>query len=190
MRRLLSATAICLAFGAGTPSPAHASCALPTGAGPTNLASQINAGPIAFVGTVVGTANNDRLARVKVESIWQGPVIPTLVTVSGSPAQESAATSVDRTYLVGQRYLFVPFTASSPFQDNSCSATQIYSSQLDALKPATAQPPAPGAAGPRASPCNHLAAANVAQAPPPPVGRLMPSILSDSTPNSRFTPVT
>ena len=144
----MSATAICLAFGAGTPSPAHASCALPTGAGPTNLASQINAGPIAFVGTVVGTANNDRLARVKVESIWQGPVIPTLVTVSGSPAQESAATSVDRTYLVGQRYLFVPFSASSPFQDNSCSATQIYSSQLDALKPATAQPPAPGAAGP------------------------------------------
>ena len=103
--------------------------------------------PIAFVGTVVGTSSNDRVARVKVESIWNGPVIPSMVTVSGTPDQSRAATSVDRTFKVGQRYLFVPFSATSPFQDNSCSPTQAYSSQLDALKPATAQPPGPGTDG-------------------------------------------
>jgi hypothetical protein len=148
MRRLLAAAAISLAMCGGAQSTAYASCGVLPGSGPTTLANQINAAPIAFVGTVVGTANNDRVARVKVESIWKGPVVPTLVTVSGTPDQGSAATSVDRTFQVGRRYLFLPFTASSPFQDNSCSATQIYSSRLDSFQPATAQPPGPGSAGP------------------------------------------
>jgi hypothetical protein len=144
MRRVLVMTFLAIAASIGSTTGAHASCAGPPGSGPSTLAAQVSAAPIAFVGTVIGTASNDRVAWVKVESIWTGPVIPTFVTVVGTPDQASAATSVDRTYRLGQRYLFVPFTASPPFQDNSCSATQVYSSQLDALKPAMAQPPAPG----------------------------------------------
>jgi hypothetical protein len=147
MKRLLIVTV--LAFGAsiGTVSNAQASCASPPGSGVTTLASQIDAAPIAFVGTVIGTSNTDRVARVKVESIWNGPVIPTFVTVSGTPDRGSAATSVDRTFKVGQRYLFVPFTSSPPFQDNACSPTRAYSSELDALKPAIVQAPGPGSDG-------------------------------------------
>lgn len=147
MKQLLIVTVLAMAASIGTVSSAQASCASSPGSGVTTLASQIDAAPMAFVGTVVATSNGDRIARVRVESIWNGPVIPTWVTVSGTPEQGSAATSVDRTFKVGQRYLFVPFTASSPFQDNACSATQPYSSELDALRPATAQAPGPGSDG-------------------------------------------
>jgi hypothetical protein len=69
------------------------------------------------------------------------------VTVSGTPDQRSAATSVDRTFTTGQRYLFVPSSPGSPFQDNNCSLTGLYSSQLDSLKPATSRSPSPGSDG-------------------------------------------
>lgn len=147
MKQLLIVAVLAFAASVGTGSSAQASCAVAPGSGVTTLASQIDAAPIAFVGTVIGTSSSDRVARVKVESIWNGPVIRTFVTVSGTPDQTSAATSVDRTFKVGQRYLFVPFTASSPFQDNACSPTQAYSSELDPLRPATAQAPGPGSAG-------------------------------------------
>jgi hypothetical protein len=148
MRRLLTAAVFALVASCGGAAGAQASCAVTPGSGPTLLAAAINAAPIVFVGIVVGTASNDRVARVRVESIWKGPVIPTLVTVSGTPDQVSAATSVDRTFKVGRRYLFVPFAFGTPIQDNSCSATQEYSSQVAGLQPATVQSPAPGTDGP------------------------------------------
>jgi hypothetical protein len=64
------------------------------------------------------------------------------VQVSGSPAAgSSAVTTVDRTYVVGQRYLFVPVNDRSPFQDNSCTATQPYTSSLAAYAPADPRAP-------------------------------------------------
>ena len=141
MKRFLPVAFLLCAMSIWGAGAAQASCAVLPG---TTLAGQIDAAPTAFVGTVIATSNSDRVARVRVESVWKGAGVPTFVTVSGTPAQGSAATSVDRTFAVGRRYLFVPSTGSSPFQDNSCSATQAYSTQLDSLKPATAQPPSPG----------------------------------------------
>ena len=139
-----------LGIGAGLLAaiPAAASCVGPSGPdGTSTLRSQLDAAPTVFVGTVISTSNNGRMARVRVESVWKGGPIPTTITVSGTPDPGAAATSVDRTYREGQRYLFVPTSATSPFQDNQCTATQPYAAALDALKPAGAQSPAPGSDG-------------------------------------------
>lgn len=148
MRRALAAASLAVLSTVLTaPTAVWASCAGPAGpGGAATLKAQVDAAPTVFVGTVVGTSNNDRVARVHVETVWRGSVL-SVVTVSGTPDPNSGATSVDRTFKAGQRYLFVPYSNSSPFQDNSCSATQAYSTQLDSLRPATAQPPAPGSDG-------------------------------------------
>ena len=125
-----------------------ASCAGPiTAAGAAPLQAQLDGAAVVFIGTVVGTSNSDRLARVKVETVWKGDGVPTYLTVSGTPAGGGAATSVDRTFRVGHRYLFAPYSGPSPYQDNNCSPTQEYSSSLDALRPSTAHLPAPGSDG-------------------------------------------
>jgi hypothetical protein len=102
---------------------------------------------LVFVGTVTFTSDNDRVARVKVESIWRGPELPAYVDVHGSPVSGlSAASSVDRKYSAGTRYLFVLFSANQPLQDNSCSATQVYTTEVAALAPGDARQPAPATA--------------------------------------------
>ena len=138
--------ALVLAFLTG-PAVA-ASCAGPIAApGAAPLKGQLDGAAVVFVGSVVGTSNSDRVARVNVETVWKGEGIPTYVTVSGTPAASSAATSVDRTFTVGHRYLFAPYSGPSPYQDNSCSPTQEYSSSLDGLRPSTAHPPTLGSDG-------------------------------------------
>ena len=132
-----------------SPTPAAAACAAPPGAG--GLQAAIAAAPLVFVGAVTSTSSNDRVAVVRVESIWKGPRIPETVVVSGTPEPGAAATSVDRTYSRGQRYLFFPYTSASPFQDSSCSATRPYTSDLDQLRPAGAVAPHPGTSSPDAS---------------------------------------
>lgn len=99
---------------------------------------------VVFVGTVLSTANGDREAVVKVERIWRGPDMVTYVRVKGTPGTADRATSVDRTYQTGQRYLFAPENSSPPFEDNSCSGTQVYTSALAAQAPADARQPKPG----------------------------------------------
>lgn len=122
------------------PWEAAASCAVLPGQTPGSFATA----PVVFVGTVVSTANSGREATVKVESIWRGPDLLTYVRVIGTPEPAAQATSVDRAYQAGQRYLFVPQNASSPFQDNNCSATQPYTSALASQAPADARAPQPG----------------------------------------------
>jgi hypothetical protein len=122
---LLLATAGLLGFA----GPAAASCALPPAAS-----------PYAFTGTVTAVDDGGRVATVQTES---GRV----VTVLGTPEVSSAATSVDRFYVVGARYRFHPLNGDSPYRDNACTAT----TRLDA----DASPPAgtPGAgASPRPGP--------------------------------------
>lgn len=122
------------------PSEAVASCAVL----PSQIPISFAIAPVVFVGTVVSTANGGREATVKVESIWRGPDLLTYVRVIGTPEPAAQATSVDRTYQAGQRYLFVPQNSSSPFQDNNCSATQLYNSALASQAPAGARAPQPG----------------------------------------------
>jgi len=148
MTRLLAAVIFVLMTSVLCAPAGSASCAGPVGpGGASSLQGQLETAAVVFVGTVVGTSNADRVARVKVETVWKGGGIPTYVTVSGTPDGGSAATSVDRSFTVGQRYLFAPDSASSPYQDNNCSVTQPYSSRLDGLRPATAHPPLPGSDG-------------------------------------------
>ena len=137
MARWLSALAIGALAALWAAIPAEASCA-----GPPVLSDQLDAAKVVFVGTVVSTTDGGRLARVKVEGIWKGPSLPVHVQVSGSPAAgSSAVTTVDRKYVAGQRYLFVPVNDQSPFQDNSCTATQPYTSSLAAYSPADPRQP-------------------------------------------------
>jgi hypothetical protein len=101
-----------------------------------------------FVGTVTSTSDNDRVARVEVQSIWKGPDLPAHVEVHGSPVSGwNAYSSVDRRFRAGERDIFVLFSASAPLQDNSCSATQIYTAEIAALAPADARSPAPATPG-------------------------------------------
>jgi hypothetical protein len=121
----------------------EASCVMPR-----PLPESVATAPLVFVGTVVSTADGDRVAHVKVESIWKGHNLPTYIDVHGSPASGfGVATSVDRRYRAGERDLFVLFSDQPPYQDNSCSATQPYTAQVAALAPADAKLPAPPTAG-------------------------------------------
>jgi hypothetical protein len=122
---------------------ADASCA-GGGPGSPSLGDRIAAAQTVFVGTVVYTSDQDRVARVKVESVWRGPALPAYVDVHGSPVSGPfTVSSIDRHYQSGTRYLFVPANANPPFDDNSCSLTQPYTADLGAYAPSDARAPVP-----------------------------------------------
>jgi hypothetical protein len=127
------------AFGLIGTAGVQASCARAP-----SLQEQLAASPLVFVGTVAFTSDNDRVARVKVESIWKGPDLPAYVDVHGSPVSGwFAFSSVDRTFRTGERDIFVLFSDRQPLQDDSCSATQPYTAEVAAFAPSNAQQPAP-----------------------------------------------
>ena len=110
------------------------------------IGQAIGSAPVVFVGTITGTSDGDRTATVHVDEVWRGPVLPAEVTLHGSPDVSAAATSVDRRYERGKQYLFIPENGrGSDFDDNSCSGTRAFSSDLQAYRPAGARryPPAP-----------------------------------------------
>ena len=139
MSKVCAAVLLALAaFAVISSTSARASCA-----GPPSVKDQVATARLVFVGTVAFTSDNDRVARVRVESIWKGPDLPAYVYVHGSPVSGPfTATSVDRTYRLGERDLFVLFSDRQPFQDNNCSATQPYTTELSALAPPDARLPA------------------------------------------------
>jgi hypothetical protein len=115
------------------------------------LRNSIAEADIAFVGTVVSLDHDGRTATFRVEDVWKGKVEETVV-VHGGPgiaAIESAAargegvaSSVDRSYSLGTRYLVLPFGRSGDvLGDNICSNTQPYTEGLASLRPAGAHPP-------------------------------------------------
>jgi hypothetical protein len=131
------------AFGVIGTAGVQASCAQAP-----SLREQIAASPLVFVGTVISTSDNDRVARVSVESIWKGRVLPAYVDVHGSPVSGLFSfSSVDRMFRTGERDIFVLFSDQQPLQDNSCSATQPYTAEVAALAPSNAKSPAPLTAG-------------------------------------------
>jgi hypothetical protein len=117
------------------PITAEASCA----GGGASQQQAIQSAPTAFVGTVTDLSSGGRVATVRVDDIWRGSTIPSSVEVVGSPDLNAAATSVDRIYVAGAQYLFVPDGGGpQSFTDNSCTATQLYTAGLGALRPTSA----------------------------------------------------
>ncbi|MBF8290192.1 MAG: hypothetical protein HW391_1160 [Chloroflexi bacterium] len=131
------AAAALLSLGAlWAPAGAAASCLIPPAG---DLGWQ--AADVVFVGTVTGVANGARWATVRVEEVWKGPDQPVDVVVRGGP-EGNTATSVDRTYNVGTRYLFAVSMEDGTLADNSCSpTTQADAIDLAALRPAEVRQP-------------------------------------------------
>jgi hypothetical protein len=127
-------------IGSGTVS---ASCAF-GGPLPT-VTAKIAADNVAFVGLVVYTSDQNRFARVKVESIWKGPGLPAYVDVHGEAPGSGlfSGSEGDHQYQAGQRYLFFPLNDHPPFQDyGDCnSSTEVYTSDLAANAPQGAKLP-------------------------------------------------
>lgn len=137
--RWLAPLLVFAAFSLGGATIAQASCIAPP-----PLKDELSAAPVVFVGMVVSTSDGGRRARVRVESIWKGGSMPSYVDVSGSQASgPTTATSIDRTFESGRRYLFVPFNDRPPFQDNNCSATQPYTVGVAGYAPSDARAPNP-----------------------------------------------
>lgn len=98
-------------------------------------------GPV-FVGTVVDV-RHDTTARFEVEEVWVGDV-GSEVIVLGGPDEPGMATSVDRTWQVGTKYLVVTHVDGGQLLDNSCSPTQEWDDALESARPATAHAPTGG----------------------------------------------
>lgn len=105
--------------------PAGASCMGP----PPGFSDQtVDASKVAFVGTVVRFGNGDsRWAIVRVDEVLKGKALANEVEVWGSIGrpQPNAFSSIDRTYVLGGTYRFAFEDDRSPFEDNSCSATEM-----------------------------------------------------------------
>jgi hypothetical protein len=140
-RSVLLVTALgAIAITCGT--TAHASCAVSP---PLSVADVINASNVVFVGSVVYTTDENRSARVKVESIWKGPKLPAYVDVHGAAPGSGpfSASEGDRHYQSGQRYLFVPLNDHSPFNSyGECAfSDRSYTAELAAYAPSDAKAP-------------------------------------------------
>ena len=123
------------------PTVALASCAVAP-----SLATALIDAPAVFVGTVTFVDHAGRVANVHVDDVWKGRVAAA-VQVVGTPDLNAGATTVDRYYTVGQKYLFIPFAGGGDrFQDNNCTLTRPYSAGLAGFRPSNAvgPPPAPG----------------------------------------------
>lgn len=94
---------------------------------PSDTASALAAADVVFVGVVTGLETDVRIATVEIESIWKGPDLDEVVEVRGTETADSPRSTTDRTFAEGQRYLFVPENARSPFLASACSATERYS---------------------------------------------------------------
>ena len=119
-----------------------------------DLATSIRQADAVVVGTVTATRSGGRIATVQVEEQWRGR-LPAVFELRGGPAADNTATSVDRSYQVGRRYLlFVTEPAAhgsqgtfgGAFEDNSCSATQPFTPDLARFRPLSATSVLPSAA--------------------------------------------
>ena len=141
-RKLLPVLSLAAALVWTSAAPAAASCVM---LGP--LADGIREADTVFVGTVDSADETGRVANVIVESVWKGDA-DEHVQVQGGPADPQMATSVDRGFDVGTRYLFVPVSGDGQvFTDNICSHTQAWKGKLARHAPDGATPidgPAPG----------------------------------------------
>lgn len=118
------------------PGTAFADCMAPP-----PVEEAVKSAEIVFVGTVTATTNRGTWANVSIEEVWRGPDQPASVVVHGGPGG-NAATSVDRSFEVGVKYLFFPYTdAQVGLADNSCTSTQPWADALVGLRPADVRQP-------------------------------------------------
>lgn len=123
-----------------SPATAVASCMQPP-----PLEKAVTSAEIVFVGTVRATTNENRWATVEVEEVWRGPDQSVAVVIKGGPAGNTA-TSVDRSFEIGVRYLFFPSAdPEGGLADTSCSSTTPWTEAMLALRPADARQPTDGA---------------------------------------------
>lgn len=127
---LIVAAAAALAVLAGT-EPAAADCVEPP-----PLAQAVADAPIVFVGTAV-EVDGGSTARFQVEEVWAGPDLRDVVVRGGEGG--GVVTSVDRSFVEGERYLVLPYADGADLRDNSCTSTQVWSEDLAALRPADAR---------------------------------------------------
>lgn len=116
-----------------TPTATLASCMQPP-----LIEEALRTAEIVFVGTVTATSNRDTWASVAVEEIWKGPDQAGSILIKGGPGG-NAATSVDRAFKAGVKYLFFPHASEGALQDNSCTSTTEWSADLLKLRPADAR---------------------------------------------------
>jgi hypothetical protein len=133
--RLAASAALLLLLLMGSAGAVLADCIQPP-----PIEQAVREADVVFVGTVTGLSNGGRWATVAVEEVWVGPDLPPVVEVRGGPAGNSA-TSVDRSFRGGTRYLFVPLIADGTLQDNSCTSTTEFVDDHARLRPATPRQP-------------------------------------------------
>jgi hypothetical protein len=123
-------------------SPTSASCVMPM-----PIEQAVRTADVVIVGTVTETTSNGRWATVSVEEVWRGPDQPASVLVKGGPGDPNTASSVDRSFGTGARYLFV-LTAdpAGGLFDSACSSTVEWAEAMVAMRPADWRQPAGGAA--------------------------------------------
>ena len=118
------------------PGVALADCMMPPA-----VEEAVQTAEIVFVGTVTATTNRNSWASVEVHEVWRGPDQPSAVVIKGGPGG-NAATSVDRAFEPGVRYLFFPYVDPEiGLADNSCTSTQPWTEAMVALRPADARAP-------------------------------------------------
>jgi hypothetical protein len=128
-RTAFAAVVLSVALHLGA-EPARASCMQPP-----PIEQHLAQAEAVFVGSVYELADNGRTARVEVHEVWTGPDLPERVEVRGGPGEPDLATSVDRHYQAGTRYLFATSVSGGRLEDDSCTATQTWTDALTALRP-------------------------------------------------------
>jgi hypothetical protein len=97
---------------------------------------------VVFVGRVIETAGDGRVAVVEVQSIWKGGDILGVTRVEGGAV--GSPTRDDRTFESGQEYVFFPRNNDPPFRDDRCSATTALTDAVARLAPEDAHAPRSG----------------------------------------------
>ncbi len=121
--RLLAAALLVGAVTFLAPAPAaHAACNTVI-----DQVATVERADSVFVGRVIHVADSSRLATIEVIEIWKGPDLAPQVIVNGSFSGNPQIGANDRTFMQGSTYLVVPFGNRSPFFDEACSGTALYS---------------------------------------------------------------
>lgn len=113
VRLLLASLALAAIPSAG----ANAACS------PPQIQEALEESFTVFVGDVVATSDQNRIAEMRVIAVWKGPDLPEQVKVSGTNIEGSPVGADDARFTAGRRYLVIPENTREPFFATRCSAT-------------------------------------------------------------------
>ena len=92
---------------------------------PPDLGAAVERADTVFVAQVTSVSDRGATAEATVKAIWKGPDIPRAVTLVGGDGAD-VTSGRTRIHDVGQTYLVVTSWSRSSFNDDKCTATQIY----------------------------------------------------------------